>query len=352
MSIREISWSMPTKPPNSIDVMKNELFHIHFNSRRDAHPVFHMTPDIIKAALARRGKFVRKIQVSVGWDLENAPKMLKSASMLVTSMQVPRENLRKMAPQLRAIHLIGAGVEYLRPFDWLPKGVSITNNRGIHRQKAGEYILMCILMLNNRIPELMNAQASREWRPLFTTQLKGKTLLVIGAGHLGGAGAREARRSGLHVIGVRRGARRHRDCDEVIGPEMLNEYLPRADFVVVAVPSTSETDGMIGARQFALMKKTAGFLNFARAQVVDYDALVDSLRKGRLGGAILDVFDPEPLPRSSPLWKTPNLLITPHCSSDDLVNYMPMTLDLVLENAERMLKNRKLLNLVNVNREY
>lgn len=332
--------------------MKNEKFHIHFNSRREAHPVFHMTPDIIKAALLRRKDLSSRIRTSVGWDLDNAPAMLKTASMFVTSQQVPRRNLRDMAPNLRSIHLIGAGIEYLRPFDWLPKDIAITNNKGIHRQKAGEYILMCILMLNNRIPALMNAQARREWLPLFTTQLKGKTLLVIGAGHLGGAGAREAKRVGLHVIGIRRGAKPHRYCDEVVGPQRLHECLPRADFVVVAVPSTSATDGMIGASEFALMKKTAGFLNFARAQVVDYGALEKHLRKGQLGGAVLDVFDPEPLPRSSSLWKTPNLLITPHCSSDDLTEYLPMTLDLVLENASRTLADRRLLNLVDVRREY
>ena len=170
--------------------MNSAKFHVHFNSRREAHPVFHMTPEVCKAALARRPDLAGKVRMSTGWDLANAAGVLKTATMLVTSMQVPREELRTMAPRLSSIHLIGAGVEYLRPFDWVPDGVTITNNRGIHHQKAGEYILMCVMMLNNRIPTLMNAQSRREWLPMFTDHLSGKVVLIIGVGHLGGAGAR------------------------------------------------------------------------------------------------------------------------------------------------------------------
>jgi glyoxylate/hydroxypyruvate reductase A len=332
--------------------MKTAKFHVHFNSRREAHPVFHMTDKLCKAALARRSDLAGKVRLTIGWDLAKAPEALKTAAMLVTSMQVPRQNLRAMAPSLRCIHLIGAGVEYLRPFDWVPRGIEITNNRGIHHQKAGEYILMCLLMLNSRIPTLMNAQTQCRWLPLFTAQLKGKILLIIGVGGLGGAGARQAKRMGLHVIGVRRSGRPHRYCDEVVNQNGLHVVLPRADFIVVTAPSTSATDGMIGEREFALMKKTAGFINFARAQLVDYRALAKRLQSHSLGGAILDVFDPEPLPATSNLWTTPNLLITPHCSSDDLDHYIPSTLDLVFENVARLIEGRNLLNRVDLRREY
>ena len=328
------------------------MFHVHFNSRRGANPVFHMTPALCEAAFARRPDLSGKVRITVNWDLESFEEAMKTAHMFVSSVQVPRENLRKVAPALKAIHLIGAGVEYLRPFDWVPKGIEITNNRGIYRQKAGEYILMCVLMLHNRIPTLVNAQSRREWLPIFTDHIKGKTLLVVGVGHLGGAGAGQAKRCGLHVIGVRRSGRFHRYCDEMIGPNQLQAVLPRADFVVVTVPSTAATDGMIGERELSLMKKTAGFLNFSRAKTVDYDALMNRLHRGELSGAILDVFDPEPLPSDSELWNTPNLLITPHCSSDDLSLYIPMTLDLVFENVGRAVEGRKLLNRVNLRREY
>ena len=332
--------------------MSSLPFHIHFNSRRGAHPVFHMTQALCEAALARRPDLAGKVRLTVNWDLQGFRRAMRTASMFVTSMQLPRENLRQVAPHLKAVHFIGAGIEYLRPFDWVPDGIEIINNRGIHRQKAGEYILMCLLMLNSRIPALMNAQARREWLPLFTDQMKGKTVLIVGVGHLGGAGAQQAKRCGLHVIGVRRSGRPHRACHQVVTQDALHTVLPGADFVVVTVPSTSATDGMIGEREFRLMRKTAGFLNFSRAQTVDYGALVRKLRRNELSGAILDVFDPEPLPSESDLWEAPNLLITPHCSSDDLARYIPMTLDLALDNAARAIEGRKLRNRVDIRREY
>ena len=169
------------------------LFHIHFNSRRASHQVFHMTPDLIEAAAARYPDLADKMSFTFGWDLEECTEALKKTSMLVTGVQVPLKSIGHVAPALEAIHFIGAGVEYHRPFDWVPKGVAIINNRGIYHQKAGEYILMCLLMLNSRIPALMNAQSRREWLPLFTGQLKGKTLVIVGVGQLGGAGAKAAK---------------------------------------------------------------------------------------------------------------------------------------------------------------
>ena len=106
-------------------------------------------------------------------------------------------------------------------------------------------------------------------------------------------------------------------------PADLDRLLPRADIVLVTVPLTRETRQLIGKRELDLMKPEAGLINMGRARVVDYDALAAKLTRGELSGAILDVFDPEPLPADSPLWTTPHLLISPHVSSDDVVSYVP-----------------------------
>ena len=116
-------------------------------------------------------------------------------------------------------------------------------------------------------------------------------------------------------------------------PNELDRILPRADFVLVTTPLTRETEGLIDKRAFSLMKHGAGIINMGRARVIDYDALVDNLRRGRLCGAILDVFDPEPLPAESRLWSTPNLVIVPHVSSDDADVYMDRTLDVFFDNV-------------------
>jgi phosphoglycerate dehydrogenase-like enzyme len=126
----------------------------------------------------------------------------------------------------------------------------------------------------------------------------------------------------------------------------LEQVLPRADFVLVTTPLTSETKNLLGRRELNLMRPGAGLINLGRARVVDYDALREKLTAGELGGAVLDVFDPEPLPSDSPLWETPNLVITPHVASDDEEQYMPRTLDLVFDNIHRYLSDRPLRNRV------
>jgi phosphoglycerate dehydrogenase-like enzyme len=127
--------------------------------------------------------------------------------------------------------------------------------------------------------------------------------------------------------------------------------LPRADFVLVSAPHTDASHHMIGARELALLKPGAGLVNYSRANLVDYDALRVKLAAGEMS-AVLDVFDPEPLPESSPLWRTPNVIITPHCSSDDRNEYTPRTLDLVLRNVQRFMEGRPLVNRVSRKHQY
>ncbi|MGH7155988.1 MAG: D-2-hydroxyacid dehydrogenase [Acetobacteraceae bacterium] len=326
-------------------------FRAHFDSHQDADPVFHMTPAQCQAALARHPDLDGKVEITTGWNLANAADVFRSVDAFV-GFRMPKEIVRAHEGPLKFIHLIGAGVEHLRPFDWVPADVVLTNNRGVHQQKASEFILMALLLLNSRIPTLANAQAQRRWMPIFTSQAKGKTVLIVGTGHLGSAGAREARKLGFRVIGINRTGQPNPDCDETHAIGRLDALLPQADFVVVSTPSTAQTDGMFTEARYSLMKNGAGFVNFGRARVCDYDALAEHLRTGHLSGAVLDVFDPEPLPVESNLWNVPNLLITPHCSSDDADTYIPMTLDLVFSNIRRSIRAESLLNVVDTKKEY
>jgi phosphoglycerate dehydrogenase-like enzyme len=237
------------------------------------------------------------------------------------------------------------------PLDWLPRGAVLTNSRGIHGDKAEEYPIMALLMLNNEIPRNVSNQRGAKWEQLFTDKIGGKTVIIIGVGHMGSGAAKWAKRFGLHVIGVRRTGKKHRHVDDMYQPASLRKILPKADFVLVAAPHTSETHHMMGAKEIALMKRGAGLINFSRANLVDYDALRVRLEANELR-AILDVFDPEPLPASSPLWRTPNLIITPHASSDDKSNYTPRTLNLVFQNMERFIQGKSLRNRVSAKLQY
>jgi phosphoglycerate dehydrogenase-like enzyme len=134
-------------------------------------------------------------------------------------------------------------------------------------------------------------------------------------------------------------------------PKDLPKLLPKADFVVMCVPATDATKHLLGRREINMMRKGAGFINYSRADLVDYDALRERLIRGELS-AILDVFDPEPLPPTSPLWATPNLIMTPHCSSDDSEAYTPRTLDVVLGNVGRMIAGKPPINIVDGKLQY
>jgi len=221
----------------------------------------------------------------------------------------------------------------------------------VHGSRAHEYAIMAILMLNNRVPEMVTHQRAGRWQQVFNSGIEGKTLLLIGVGSVGSGIARWAKRFGMKVIGIRRTGKPRPYVDEMHKPAALKKLLPKADFVAVATPATSQTQQMLGEAELALLKKGAGLLNYSRAALVDYDALRKRLEKGEVS-AILDVFDPEPLPADSPLWKTPNLIITPHCSSDDTERYTPKTLELVFRQMERFLAGKRLTNVVDRHLEY
>jgi phosphoglycerate dehydrogenase-like enzyme len=322
---------------------------LRFETRASKPPVFRMTEPMIAAAQARSG--LAKLGVSLGEDLCDLV-WLAEVDGLVTSNDIVRDpkfpigELAKAAPRLRWIHIIGAGIEPLLPLDWLPDQATLTNNSGVHFEKTRESAAMALLMLNARLPAIVTNQRKARWDQIFTPRIAGKTVLIIGIGDMGAAVAGPAKALGLRVVGVRRSGVPHPDVDRMLTVGALDSVLPEADFVVLAAPLTPETRNLLDRRRIGLMRKGAGFFNIGRAGSVDHHALVEALGSGALSGAILDVYDPEPLPASSPLWKAENLILTPHVTSDDLDEYMPKTLDLVFGNAARLMRGEPLLNAV------
>jgi phosphoglycerate dehydrogenase-like enzyme len=336
-----------------------EIFRIHFETRSNKPDVFRFTEELIASAMTRNG-YARDgaaTATSLGSDLSDL-SWLSDAQVLVTSNDVivdprfPRQALPERAPRLKWIHIIGAGIEPLLPLEWLPQQVVLTNNSGVHFDKAVESATMILLMLNSRMLEIVGNQHRCVWDQIFTPTIKGKTALVIGVGDMGAAAAAAARSLGLTVLGIRRSGRPHELVDEMFSIGELDMVLPRADFVVLAAPLTSETVNLMNNRRFGLMKRGAAFFNFGRAGSVDHHALMESLNDRRLSGAVIDVVDKEPLDPDSPLWSTKTLIIMPHVSSDDLDLYLPKTFDLVFQNLERLRTDQPLLNFVDRLKQY
>lgn len=330
---------------------ESDPFVVHIDNARSFMPVFVVHQEQYDAALKRHPEVARVVRTTMGHDGEGFEDRIAKADALISS-KFPRDKVRPHAQRLKWIQVLGAGVDNLMPFDWMPSGLQLTTNSGAHVPKAAESATMAILMVNARIPTLVTSQREHKWNRLFTTTVEGKTLLIVGVGHIGGGIAESAKKLGLRVLGIRRSKSRHPAVDEMHGPEALMSLLPRADIVLVNTALTPDTKALMGEAQFAAMKEGAGFINMARGELVDQKALEAALRSGRLACAVIDVTSPEPLPKESTLYDAPNLIITPHVLSDDIEQYIPRTLDIFFDNVRRHMAGESLRNVVDLSRGY
>ena len=303
---------------------------IHLQSK-PSPTSFTLTPGNWDAAAARAPDVSGGHALSFGEDAESFAAGLQDAEVLVTQTAALAAGLPH-APRLKLIYVTSAGLEKLTPFAWLPDGVALLNNRGAHAAKAGEYGLMALLMLINRMPALATAQRDGAWRPIHGTVLAGHRVVFVGLGTLGGSAALHARAFGMHVTGVRMNAGPHPACHAVVGTDALDDVLPEAEIVFMATPLTPATRGLLSRERIALLPRGAGLVNVGRGGLIDQEAAMDALDSGQLGGAVLDVFDPEPLPPGHRMWRTPNVIVTPHNSADDPNTYNERSLDILFEN--------------------
>jgi phosphoglycerate dehydrogenase-like enzyme len=254
----------------------------------------------------------------------------------------PYEGLRKDAeliahmPGLEVVQTLTAGVDHIRPF--VPPGVLLCNGRGIHDASTAELALALTLASLRGIPGFVRAQDRREWRHRPLQALADKRVLIIGYGQIGEA--IEERLRPFEVAAVDRVARTAKPG--VHATADVPELLPHADVVILVVPATEETKGMVDAAFLKRMKDGALLVNVARGSIVVSDDLLAELRTGRISAAI-DVTDPEPLPVHHPLWSAPNLLISPHVGGASSAMW-PRAHRLVREQLQRYAKGEPLVN--------
>jgi len=237
---------------------------------------------------------------------EQLPDSADEVEVVVLPFEVPASRLQLLAklPRLRLIQLMSAGAENIIPF--VPPGVTLCNAQGAHDPAVAEWITAVILAQVRQLPRFMAAQQAGTWAPVRSESLAGQTVLIVGYGSIG-----EATERTLAPFGVKfeRVARRPRPG--VMTMDDLPDALPRADIVILLVPVTPATTGLVDARFLAQLHDGALLVNAARGSIVDTSALLAELTSGRLRAA-LDVTDPEPLPAGHPLWSAPGLLLTPH----------------------------------------
>jgi phosphoglycerate dehydrogenase-like enzyme len=239
------------------------------------------------------------------------------------------------------------------------RAITVTNSRGVQAITMAEHVMGGLLVLARRFDLTLSAQRERRWiqnelcADTSPGSLHGRSMTIVGLGTTGLEVARRAHAFGLQVTGVRRRSNQPKPSfvDRVVGPDQLHDALRGCDVLVIAAPFIPATDRLIGAEQLALLNRGAILINVARGRIVDQRAMIAALEDQRLGGAVLDVFDREPLDAENPLWSLPNVVITPHCSGvrpdhwDDVV-------DLFGDNLLRFRQGEPLLNLVDCDAGY
>ena len=264
-------------------------------------------------------------------------------------------DLLARAPHLRWFQAASAGVDRLEKGGFLDRQVAVTNSSGVHATPIGEYVLMVMLMFAKGAHRLLRAQVGRRWIRLLPSELRDRTVGVVGMGAIGTEVARLAQAAGCRVLAIRRSAAARRSgevpADEVLPPSDLPYLLSESDYVVLSAPLTEETRHLIGPDELRAMKPTAVLINISRGAVVDEVALVRALKEGVIGGAGLDVFEREPLPDDSELWGMENVILTPHISGGT-ERYFQRAVPIFCENLRRYLDGRPLLNVVDPQRGY
>lgn len=253
-----------------------------------------------------------------------------------------------MAPKLRWVHSLSAGVENTLFPELVESPVPLTNARGVFSRSLGEFAITAALYFDKKIAQMKRQQQGGVWASMEVEELYGKTMGIVSYGSIGRCCAHLAKAFGMRVVATRRQPELSAGdplLDEVFAPAGLGEMMAQSDFVVVCSPLTPGTRGMIGAAELARMKPEAVFMNVGRGPVVVESALIQVLQEGRIRGAALDVFEQEPLPTGHPFYSMENVLLSPH-SADHVPGWSDSSIEFFVKNFERYSKGQPLENLV------
>lgn len=288
-------------------------------------------------------------KVQVCTTKEEALRYLPETELIITigggNLSVPiDEEMLNAAPLLKWVFSISAGVEKLPLKELKTRGILTTNTSGVHAVTIAEYVMGGLLAMSHHYDRYIPLKKEKKWGNLISEEdMEGKTLLVIGAGHIGSEIGKKAKAFDMKVLGLKRKVCSLEGFDEIYTMDKLREVLPQADYVVMAAPLTAETYHLMGAEEFALMKNEAVFVNIARGDTVNEQNLIEALTEKKIKGALLDVFHEEPLPSESPLWELDNVLITPHSSAISK-NVINKVIKMFEENYIKYKNGEKLIN--------
>ncbi|MFJ5161573.1 D-2-hydroxyacid dehydrogenase [Pantoea sp. NPDC088449] len=322
--------------------------HIHIENDASAPHALHLSLEQLQQQLDAHAQLRNHFTLSENSDAAQTASFLARCDILWSGRKLALDQFS--TPRLGWVQVMSAGVE-----QWLahwPPGVTLTNASGVHGDKGAEFILMAALMFNFGIPGFLQDQAQRVWHPAFGGCARGKTVLLLGVGGIGAAAANLLSAQGYRVIGVTRSGQCDANVARCIRIDAMDDVLPQVDVVVSTLPLTPQTHNLFDRQRLDRLPARAGIVIVGRADVFDYSALREKLQAGELAGAVLDVYPQEPLPADDPLWHTPGVVMTPHCSLDDHSAYLAGCLEVFLDNLARFRQGQPLRNQVDAARGY
>ncbi len=313
-------------------------------------------------AVSGQESYVERIQalspglsIQAVQNLDELNNTLTGVEVLVT--EFPDFDLEK-GPQLKWVHWWGTGIECFSDKPIMHSDVVLTNASGVSSKPIAEYVLSQMVSLSRDFPRMVRDHKEHLWNKDHflehrRSELRDKTLGIIGYGSIGREIARLAQCFGMSIMATRRSStsRKIEEGVEVLPKNELDPLLAASDFIALSVPLTSETEDLIGEVEFRKMKPTAFLINVTRGKVINDTALIKAMRENWIAGAALDCFAEEPLSSSSELWDLPNTLITPHISGDT-DRHNDRNADILIENLQRYLNGDECINIVDIARGY
>lgn len=273
-----------------------------------------------------------KFKMVVCKDRTELESHLQETEILITLFAWPDAEMIREASKLRWIQALTAGVDFFPLKAIKEKGIILTNGRGIHRKYIAEYAIAAMINLARNFHQMFRNQIKRKWdRSVAQDEIHGKTVGILGLGSIGQEIARKASTLGMRVIGVKYNPIPVDGVEDVYGPSQMGEVFKQSDYVINLLPDTPETIGLIDKSFFAMMDKSACFINLGRGSTVNQADLIDALQAKTIRALVSDVYEKEPLPQDSALWNLDNVILTPHIAGVS-PKYLQRAMEIIQHN--------------------
>jgi phosphoglycerate dehydrogenase-like enzyme len=299
--------------------------------------------------LAPLSRVPQNVQMVVTDDLGQLKMIVPEAEVILyASLSRVLVQILPLAQRARWIHVLWTGVDGVLTPEMLKLPAILTNGRGVFSGPLADWVVAVMLFFAFDFGRVIRQQEQRVWEPFISSTLKGRTLGIVGYGSIGSAVAARARQFGMKIAALRRRPELFQGdplVDQGYGPGQLSELMAASDYLLVVTPLTAATRGMIGAEEIAAMKPEGVLINIGRGPVIDENALVRALETNGIRGAALDVFNTEPLPADHPLWRMPNVLLSPH-TADRVADFLVPPFECFFENLDRFMRGQHLLHVV------